>query len=303
MAELTLFATPKPFRDSFARIQTNAIRSWAALGAGVEVILIGDDEGVAAAAATFGVRHVPEVARSPKNVPLLDDLWRIGQSEASSPTCLFANADIVFTDDLGPAIEAIGRTIDGPYLVVGQRWDLELDADLDTSKEDWGAVLRRRARECGRLNSPLWVDWFAFPRGQYPDLPPFIIGRPGYDHWLVWHTLTRGIPVIDATHVVTAVHQHHDYSHGGNHQSVWFGDDAQTNRALLGDRAQMRHIGHATHRLHGDLTLAEARGAKYILSGAHRRLAPMLERTMRVRHHLGMDAEHLQAAAMKFRRG
>ena len=261
MSDLTVFATPKPFRDQFARIQRNAIRSWAALGPSVEVVIVGDDEGTSEVCAELGLRHVPEVARSPKNVPLLDDLWGIGQAVATSPWCVFANADIALTDDLVPAVRAVADAIEGRFLVIGQRVDLDLDEELDTTSACWSATLRDRARTQGRLNSPLWVDWFAFPRGQYPTLPPFVIGRPGYDHWLVWHTLERGIPVIDATDAVLAVHQHHDYSHGGGHQDVWFGEDASTNRRLVGDRGQMRHIGHATHRLDAGLALGEARGA------------------------------------------
>jgi hypothetical protein len=294
MPYLTIFATPKPFRGRFDRIQHNAIATWAALGDEVDVLLVGDDEGTEAACTEHGVRFAPEVRRSPKNVPLLDDLWRIGQQDAAGDRCLFVNADIMLTDDLLPALRAVDDVIDGPYLVVGQRWDLQLDDRIDTTDPCWSASLRERARREGRMNSPLWVDWFAYPRGQYPELPPFVVGRPGYDHWLVWHTLERGIPVVDATDCVVAVHQHHDYSHGGDHTSVWFGDDAGTNRALLGDRGHMRHIGHATHRLDADGSLTEARGTKYVLSRAHSRLAPLLERTMRVRHRFGIDAEHLQ---------
>ena len=297
VSDLTLFATPKPFRGQFDRIQRNAIRTWAALGPPVDVVLIGDDAGTNEVCAAFDVRHVPKVDRSPKRVPLLSDLWSIGQAVGDAPTCVFSNADIMFGHDLLPALQAVRNAVEGPYLVVGQRWDLDLQEDVDVSAPGWDRALQQRAKRDGRCNSPLWVDWFGFVRGQYVDLPPFVVGRPGYDHWIVWHTLTRGIPVIDASDAVTAVHQHHDYSHGGSHHDVWFGEDAATNRRLLGDRAHMRHIGHATHRLDANLEMSEARGAKYVLSRAHSRLAPVLERTMRVRHRLGIDADHLQALA------
>jgi hypothetical protein len=302
--ELTIFATPKPFRGIFDRIQRNAAWSWAQLGPQAEVLLIGDDEGTREVSRALGVRHLPDVARSPKNVPLLDDLWSIGQREASAQTCVFVNADIVLTDDILVAVAKVHQQIDGPFLAVGQRWDLELDQDLRSAGGDasWMVDLRRRAQREGRLNSPLWVDWFAFPRGQYPELPSFVVGRPGYDHWLVWHTLTRDIPVIDATDAVIAVHQHHDYSHGGDHRNVWFGEDAARNRVLIGDRSHMRHIGHAGLRLRADLVLEPARGAKYRLSRAHTRLGPVLERTAELRHRYGLDAERLQSLGTRVRR-
>lgn len=307
--ELTIFGTPKPFRGIFDRIQRNAAWSWAQLQPRAEVVLIGDDEGTADVSRALGVRHVPNVARSPKNVPLLDDLWAIGQGEAKADTCLFVNADIILTDDVLAALATLRATVDGPHLAIGQRWDLALDDDLSTAVDgagvassSWAGDLRARAHRDGRLNSPLWVDWFAFPRGQYADLPSFVVGRPGYDHWLVWHTLSRGIPVIDATDAVTAVHQHHDYSHGGDHKTVWFGDDALHNRSLIGDRSHMRHIGHADLQLHADLTLEPARGTKYALSRAHSRLGPVLERTADIRHRYGLDAERLKAIGSRVRR-
>lgn len=304
--ELTIFGTPKPFRGIFDRIQRNATWSWAQLEPRAEVMLIGDDEGTAEVSRSLGVRHVPSVARSPKNVPLLDDLWAIGQREATADTCVFVNADIVLTDDLLAAVAAVRGRLDGPFLAIGQRWDLELDDDLAAratgAGASWMRDLRLRARRDGRRNSPLWVDWFAFPRGQYDELPPFVVGRPGYDHWLVWHTLSRGIPVIDASEAVTAVHQHHDYSHGGDHRSVWFGDDALHNRALIGERSHMRHIGHADLRLRADLVLEPARGTKYALSRAHTRLGPVLERTAELRHRYGIDAERLESISARVRR-
>merc|ERR1712216_1005459 len=45
------------------------------------------------------------------------------------------------------------------------------------------------------------------------EVPSFAFGRPGYDNWLVRHVVARGIPVVDATQVVVAAHQAHEYSH------------------------------------------------------------------------------------------
>jgi hypothetical protein len=291
--DLTIFATPKRFTDRFDRIQRNAITSWARLGPAVEVILIGNDEGTAELAVELGLRHVPEVATSPKGIPLLSDLWAIGQREASAPVALFANADIILFDDVLAAVAAV-RAHHDRFLLIGQRTDLELEDTLGDLGEDWACELRRRARVAGTVNSPLWVDWFAFPVGQYPELLPCIIGRPGYDHWLVWHTLERSIPVIDATDAVLAVHQHHDYSHGGGKVAVYEGPDAAYNYGLIGGRKHLRHIGHATERLTPHLDLAPARGAKYALSALHHRASWVIGATAPWRHRVGLDAEALQ---------
>jgi hypothetical protein len=58
--------------------------------------------------------------------------------------------------------------------------------------------------------------------------------------------------VVDATAVVQAVHQNHDYSyHPEGEAGVWQGEEAQQNYALLKGR-RFATMGNATHRLTPD---------------------------------------------------
>lgn len=293
MPEVTIFATPKPFAGQFDRIQRNAIESWIALGPAVEVILIGDDEGTAALCREHGLRHVAEVATTAKGIPLLSDLWRIGQQHAQAPIASFVNADIILMDDFLAATKLVSSQLSS-FVMIGQRWDLPLAQRLGELDGAWPQTLRADVAVRGTLNSPLWVDYFAFPVGQYPDLLPCVIGRPGYDHWIVSQTLRRGIPVVDATDAVLVVHQHHDYSHGGGKRAVYNGADADYNYGLIGGRAHLRHIGHATSRLTTDGRIVAARGLKYTTSALHARFAGVIGATASVRHRLGLNAELLQ---------
>src|SRR6267142_2740828 len=92
---------------------------------------------------------------------------------------------------------------------------------------------------------------FAFSRGlYYKNTPPFVIGRPGWDNWLVWHARQSGARVVDATAVVQAIHQNHDYSyHPDGAAGVWQGEEAQQNYALLDGGKRYATIANATHRL------------------------------------------------------
>jgi hypothetical protein len=293
MPEITIFATPKPFTGRFDRIQRNALESWVALGPAVEVILIGDDEGTAAVSQEHRLQHVRDVATTPTGIPLLSDLWNIGQQRANSPVASFVNADIILMDDFVNAARAVSEQFDD-FLMIGQRWDLELADRIGDLPDPWQQTLRSATAQRGTLNSPLWVDYFTFPVGQYRDLLPCVIGRPGYDHWIVWHTLQRAIPVIDATDAVLAIHQHHDYSHGGGKAAVYKGSDATHNYELIGGRAHLRHIGHATQRMNADGRIVKARGAKYATSALHARFSGLIGATAPVRHRLGLNAELLQ---------
>ena len=64
MPLITFFSAPKPFTDPhIATIQRNAIKSWTLLP-DVEVILLGEETGLAEAARELGVKHIPNVERN-----------------------------------------------------------------------------------------------------------------------------------------------------------------------------------------------------------------------------------------------
>jgi hypothetical protein len=45
------------------------------------------------------------------------------------------------------------------------------------------------------------------------DIPPFAIGRAGWDNWMFYHARRQGLPVVNATSALRVIHQDHDYSH------------------------------------------------------------------------------------------
>jgi hypothetical protein len=68
MSFLTIFTAPKPFTNPhIAVIQRNAIQSWLHLGTEVDVILVGEEEGLAQAAQEFGVPLLKEVRRNTRH--------------------------------------------------------------------------------------------------------------------------------------------------------------------------------------------------------------------------------------------
>ncbi len=300
MPSLTIFSAPKAFADAAAISQRNAVWSWTQLGPEVEVILIGDEEGIEETARSLGTRHVADVARSPAGVPLLSDVFRVGQEHARTPSCMFLNVDIVLGPDVLDAVKATAAW-SNRFLMVGQRWDTPIEGLLDDLGPDWWQKTRRHALEDGRLDSFLWIDYFAFPTGQYPNLPPFVIGRPGYDNWLVWHTRARSIPVVDASNAVVVVHQRHTYAeYGGSKKHVWT-EDAETNADLIGDRRKLFTIGHATHRLDVARHVEPARGPKYTLARVYTRSRPAIDATVRgpaqARHRRGARTTARDAVA------
>ncbi|MBV9609937.1 MAG: hypothetical protein JO187_10310, partial [Acidobacteria bacterium] len=94
------------------------------------------------------------------------------------------------------------------------------------------------------------VDYFVFTKGLGRDLLPLALGRVGWDNWLIWHARSKGASVIDASEVVMAIHQNHDYSHHpGGAEAVWRGEEARRNRELIGDWYRLLTIKDANYRL------------------------------------------------------
>lgn len=230
---LTLFTIPKPFRGHIGVIQRNAITSWTLLRPRPQVILLGDENGTAKIAMGLGLQHIPQVAHNEYGTPLVNDLFEKAQQMAAHDVLCYVNADIILMGDFVPAVERVARR-KCRFLMVGQRWDLDVQEPLDFGAADWEAWLRARVASDGRLHEDTGIDYFVFPRGFWDDIPPFAIGRTSWDNWLVYRARLLGAPVINATQAVTAVHQNHGYAHPQGADGVWEGPEAKRNLELAG---------------------------------------------------------------------
>jgi hypothetical protein len=232
---LTLFATPKPMRGHNGVIQRNAIRSWTLLRPACEIILFGNDEGVAEIAAEFGLRHIPEVACNEFGTPLLSDMFMQAQRLASNDMICYINADIILLSDFLLAVQRVARMHQGRhFLMVGHRRDMDITEPLPFGP-DWEQTLHAAVRQHGKLHGPHGIDFFVFPRGMISHMPAFAVGRPAWDVWLLYSTRKAKIPLIDATGAVMVVHQNHDYKHVPQSRGrAWLGPEADRNMAMAG---------------------------------------------------------------------
>src|SRR6185436_12687954 len=99
MPLITLFSAPKPFSDPhIAMIQRNAIKSWTLLP-DVEVILLGEEMGLADVAGEFGVRHVRNVARNESGTPLISSMFQLARENSHGDLLCIVNADMILMRD------------------------------------------------------------------------------------------------------------------------------------------------------------------------------------------------------------
>jgi hypothetical protein len=136
----------------------------------------------------------------------------------------------------------------------------------------------------------------------YAKMPALVIGRVWWDHWLVWKAREEGAAVVDASEMVTAIHQNHDYGyHPAGAKGVWTDEQAKENYSLAGGRWHLRTIDDATHILgpSGERVNLRRLWAPY-WRYARPKVAPawyaLLDWTRPLRHALGVQAKRVPAA-------
>jgi hypothetical protein len=246
---LTLFTTAKPFREHSGIIQRNALKSWTMLHPRVEVILFGDEEGAEEVARELALRHEPIVRRNSFGTKQLNFMFERAQDIAQNDLLCYANCDIILFPEFCSALERTLR-LHATFLMVGRRWDTNISRSFDFTPAGAPEQLRQFARAHGVQRGPDAVDYFAFTRGLYHDIPPLVVGRIWWDHWLVWKARRERAEVIDASESVAAIHQNHAYGyHPAGEKGVWTDEQARRNFELAGGCWHLYTIDDATHIL------------------------------------------------------
>jgi hypothetical protein len=238
MTFLTIFTAPKPFvNPHITTIQCNAIQSWLHLGEEVDVLLMGNETGMAEVASELGVRHLDDVRCNDKGPPFLNSMFSRAREVSDGPLLMCTNADILFLPDIVAAARQVAAQTER-FLMFGQRWDLEVREALDFSN-GWDQRLLEMIQRRGRLHPALGSDYFIFPRGCFTEIPDFTIGRSGWDNWMIYYARQQGIPAVDATPSTKVVHQNHDYSHLPGGIPPYHLEESEINRELAGGKSHL----------------------------------------------------------------
>jgi hypothetical protein len=241
---LTLFATCKAFRGHTGVIQRNAIQSWLALRPRREILLVGDEEGSHEICREFGIRQIGGVECVASGRPLLSSIFKLAEAASSNDWLCYINADIILCGDFAPAVRGIIEP-GNPALVLGRRWEARVERPIDFSDPNWEFDLRRTLQPHRRPWRP--IDFWIYHRDLLPPMPPFILGRNGgCDGWVVFTARSLNRRIIDASSVITAVHQSHDRPLPCS-ESVEKGEEVNNNLRLLGGPERILFIADATH--------------------------------------------------------
>ena len=239
-ARIAIFTLPKPFTDPHIKlIQTNAIRSWSALGSDVDVILMGDDDGIDVAAKELNVRHHSSIRKNQQGTPILSDAFRAAAELSAAEILIYCNCDVILLKDLISSLELVqSHEAFESFVAFGRRVDLDVTTPIDFSDRSEITCLLDDVEKRGSLAPIVCKEYFAFTRDQFRDIPDFAVGRGNWDNWMLASAKSIGVPVIDCSAMVKAVHQSHDYSHvkKSRLQVYVSGEEAKQNQKLAGGR-------------------------------------------------------------------
>ena len=155
---------------------------------------------------TFEV--ISDVQTNNHSVPILGAMYT--QMFAKCPNALtytYVNGDIIASKDFVDTIEAVLPI--GDFLMVGKRvnvpWNTTEQHDAKNKNFDFDRHFK---------NGVLWLadaqDYFTVTKNaiDWNKIPSFVIGRPGYDNWLVDHIYHNSkVALVDATKTVYLIHQ------------------------------------------------------------------------------------------------
>ncbi len=172
---------------------------------------------------------------------------RASQLDASSSR--HRSDSIILLPEFCDALERV-QAAHNTFLMVGRRWDVDILQLVDFREPGAGDRLRQLALQSGVRRGPDAVDYFAFRRGLYSEIPPLVVGRVWWDHWLVWKARQLRADVVDVSSQVIAIHQNHSYGyHPAGAKGVWNDKQAVRNYELAGGKWHLYTIADATHIL------------------------------------------------------
>lgn len=209
----TFYTIALPFEGDDLWVQRNSIQSWLRTGSGVEVLLLGDEPGVAEHAQEFGVRHIPDLETTEIGDLSVRSAFWLAREHATGDVLIFMDADVIALPGLLDVL--MGLALDGPFLAVGFRKALTLIGPLDFT---WGWAVRLRGlfKEQGKRRHKglgSGTDFYAYPKCQdlATEMPDFSVGAGHWDGWPMWYALKMGWRLVDITDSVDMIHQNHKH--------------------------------------------------------------------------------------------
>jgi len=249
-AGLTFFTTVKHFtRGQVSINQSNAFNSWQQMLPRPKVLVFCEREDVTSVVELGGI-PILDYPHTVLGMPYVDGMFELVQQHSAHDMIVFVNADMILPTNFPWVLRAVESRFMQNFLVVGQRWDVDMAYHLNFGDSAWEQSLREYVAVSGKLHAPTGKDYFAFKRPLSIDVGNFAVARWVFDNWILRTAIETGMDVVDATEVVFAVHGNHDIYRED------FRDDPDVieNLAMGGDNWNKGHINESPWILRADGT-------------------------------------------------
>lgn len=207
---ITIFTTPKDFENEFKLIQENAINSWRALSNDIEIIIMGNSNGAKEMSDQVQGIYIQNVPSSDHKIPTIPGLFETAERIANNELLCYVNADIILPKNFLHTIEFISK-VRKKFLAVGHRWDLNIKEKINFYDEYEKKTFWNYAKKNSEKHAPTGIDYFIFKKYTFNNIPNLVIGRFGWDNWLLWYSRRNFMALIDLSANVFAIHQNHSY--------------------------------------------------------------------------------------------
>ena len=207
MVVLTMFTTFKNRTDKY-QTYCNTLHNWALFLPQIQPILFtyGTDQNLIKLAKRLGwlVFDVPRLGKN--KVPIWKDMYFAAQNHSNSIFYSFFNGDILFDHGLLDTLLIVKEYINqlNKPLIIGQRTNVPL-----RGRDLWNTSDVTKAAKEGQLFVTGALDYLILAHNQFvwDQVRDVVIGRPGYDNYIVVLALNNNLSIIDATETILALHQ------------------------------------------------------------------------------------------------
>ncbi|KAL4237760.1 hypothetical protein ACF0H5_002472 [Mactra antiquata] len=222
---LTLFTTWVYDEDKFP-INYKTMINWKTLLSNANLIVFSNSSEVQHHSELAGFTILP-VTHEADGSPVLPTMFKAAKKKFQSQFYGFANADILFNDSLMKTLSSLVCNLNSSYiqnglLIVGRRINVPA---MNVTGQDAisSSSLARISKSSGSLFQTDAEDYFITDMNyNWNNFLPVVIGRRGYDNWVVAYSRYNNITVMDATESILCIHQ--TIQSRGNYEGLSKGD-------------------------------------------------------------------------------
>ncbi|KAK3611758.1 hypothetical protein CHS0354_014105 [Potamilus streckersoni] len=257
----TSFKTDYAMDSEKVLVYNNTLYNWQTLRPHAQLIFFTKDASAGEKVKFIHWNIFPVLHYSESGIPAIKDMYKQARELYNTSWYGYFNGDILLTEDILETLKYVSSVSDNfpnaSILIIGRRMNV-----LNVTSEEVTKMngIKESARSRGSLYEIDAEDYFITNRlFPWNKIPEFVIGRAGYDNWIVGHArCDLGTIVIDATETLTAVHQ--TTSKGGNKEGFAH-EDKNYNLELI------KRLKLPKRFLQGLTTCAEWRTVRTIKTG------------------------------------